>query len=438
MRSCRSLLRLRLEAASLLRAQTWGGPPAAPVAGLRRASGGALPAWDAEAEAAASGEGGGFLVPLVRDEATLTTLSPADVGRFFVFSEADEAALLPDGLPVGMADEFALAPGRRLLARQSFLTLRDHVLNSTAARPAEHRVLEGLPGAGKSVLLALTVAAARQAGWLALYVPRGRSLTTGSPYAKHEPKRRLTTKPRGAAGGAPSAEPAAPPPPPPPLLPPRPPPLHAMWNTPDHARRLAGSLVAAHGELLASLPRKAAGAAPGATLRSLADAARSATAAPAAVVDAWLDLVDELKAVSDVRVLFAVDELNALSAWTTYHEVVGPKSRRRMHAGELRVAESLRSLPAAPFPSGLFLGAVSSSVGVSPRVACAGVPRSVRRSVPRFALDDTRLLLRHYAFAGAAPRLRAADGFDIDIAAPAAHALSVGSGTLLRNSVVLL
>jgi small subunit ribosomal protein S29 len=312
--------------------------------------------------------------------------------------------LLPEGCPALKA-EFEHSGSRRLLLRPAFLRLRDRVLGeqpAACAGPRPPLVLEGRSGAGKSVMVAMLVAAARSAGWLALYVPRGRSLCEGSSFSRYGESDK--------------------------------------WDTPDHARELLGNLAAAHGELLASLPRRAPGAPAGSKLKDLLRVLDEANPTATAVTDAGLAMLAELPLITEVPVLFAVDELNALSGWSEYHAVTGPRSRLRLEAGALRITAHLRRMD-APLARGVRLGATSASAGVSPRVHLADLPadpeRTLRRSAPRYCDHETHLMLQHYNAYGMTPGLYGTDEDTVGEAALSLHALCVGSGTILRNNAAM-
>ncbi len=315
----------------------------------------------------------------------------------------DAARLLPEGCPA-LAAEFETTGSRELLVRDCFLRARQRALLPAGdAAGSRCLVLDGPSGAGKSILLAQLVACARSAGYLALYVPRGRAMTVDSSFYRHE-----------------ASEPPA-------------------WDTPDHARALLSALAAAHGGMLDALPQKRPGAAPGATLRALVAQGTASNASPAVAVDAALSMLDELARVSDVPVLIAVDELNALWGWSEYHQVTGPRSRRRLTAAELRISAALRAFDAPPMARGVRLGATSATAGVSPRVHVGALPPGARRAVPRFSRDEAQTMLGLYASVGAAPLLAsAADAAAISDAAKKLHALTVGSGAGLRNAVTLM
>ena len=329
----------------------------------------------------------------------------------------DAARLLPEGCPA-LAAEFEASGTRELLVRDAWLRARARVFPQTAADSASPPppafsstlVLDGPSGAGKSVLLALLVAAARDAGWVALYVPQGRALTGGSLFFQHEG-----------------------------VTPP-------MWDTPGHAAQLLTALWAAHGSVLQGLPQRRPGVLGGLTLGQLHAAGTSQSATPVAAVDALLAMVQELRLVSEVPTMVAIDELNALWGWTEYHQTTGPRSRKRLHAGQLRVAATLRAFDSTPGPArGVLLGATSATAGISPKVHVANLPKGARAAVPRFSLQETGAMVAMYAAAGRITSLAVGgenepdeQAAGVQQAARKLHALTVGSGADLRDILPLV
>ena len=326
----------------------------------------------------------------------------------------DAARLLPEGCPA-LAAEFEASGTRELLVRDAWLRARARVFPSAdvASSPPTFNstlVLDGPSGAGKSVLLALLVAAARDAGWVALYVPQGRALTGGSMFFQHE-----------------GADPP-------------------MWDTPGHASQLLTALWAAHGSVLQGLPQRRTGVPGGLTLGQLHAAGTSQSASPVAAVDALLAMVQELRLVSEVPTMVAIDELNALWGWTEYHQTTGPRSRKRLHAGQLRVAAALRAFDSAPGPArGVLLGATSATAGISPKVHVGNLPKGARAAVPRFSFQETASMGARYAAAGRVVSLAGGEQGEpgeqaAGVAATARklHALTVGSGTDLRDVLPLV
>jgi len=336
--------------------------------------------------------------------ADLLQLSERDELSFLTFSAEAEARLLPEGCPA-LSAELAASGTRSLLVRPCFLRARALLLPAAAAAaPRPPLVLDGQSGAGKSVLLAQLVACWRLAGGLALYVPSGHSLTVDSNFYRNEP-----------------AEPAA-------------------WDTPEHAAALLRSLDAAHGAELGRLRQRRPGCAD-APLRSLVEAGTAAAATPAQAVDSFLALFDELALVAETPVLVAVDELNALSGWSEYHQVTGPRSNKRLCAAQLRVAAAVRDFQRPMAGQGMRLGATSATVGVSPKVHLADCPAAARRAVPRLSREEATAVLALHVDAGAAALPGAVEGgaaAALEAVAGRLHAITVGNGREQRVTMPLL
>lgn len=352
----------------------------------------------AAAKAAPKAEDGEALSLVVSK--ALQEVTKADAGSFWVLSEEDTKRLLPEGCPA-LEREFQSSKSRRVLLRDAFFKLQQRILGDAGAAAADAKIvapatlLMGHRGVGKSVLLGITAAWARAHGWLVLYVPQGRLLTERSQFTRNEQT--------------------------------------GLWDTPDHARSLLASLSAAHGLLLQTLPRKMAGAPAGETLASLVAKGTAPSAAASVAVDAAVELLQELKLVTEVPVLSVVDEVNALSWWSEYHQVMGPKSRKRLLAGQLRVAAAVRDM-CTPMARGAYLSATSESIGVSPRLRLEGVPSQSRRAVEGFGQADTEAMLRHYTVAG---KMAAAESKEeLAVKALRLRMVAGGDGGLIRSACV--
>ena len=139
---------------------------------------------------------------------------------------------------------------------------------------------------------------ARATGYLVLYVPSGKAMCTFSNYSKDE-----------ASG---------------------------LWNTPDHAALLIKWLQEGSASALEAL--------------GMTQTARDATRGPGRGADAGrstprLAIVEAFKSAArdqGKKVLFAVDEYNALFGPSDMHEVLGPRKRGNIPAGSTRVNAALR------------------------------------------------------------------------------------------------
>ncbi|CAI6006810.1 unnamed protein product [Closterium sp. NIES-64] len=132
-------------------------------------------------------------------------------------------------------------------------------------------------------------------------------------------------------------------------------------------------------------------------------------------------LREELGRVTSVPTMIAVDEFNAWFTFAGFFESTGDRSRRQIHAGEMRMANAFHPLEASGImaaafsesiavgrllavnafrsleASGIMAAAFSESIAVGRLPAVLpGVPKGVRLNVPRFTVDETLALLQHY------------------------------------------
>jgi len=296
----------------------------------------------------------------------VSALDASSIARFWRLSEDDAARLLPEPLPRAIADEFAASNTRRLLFRRCDL---DHRVAVAAGKSI---LLDGGVGAGKSVALAHIVAWARSEGYVVAYVPSGRALTVDSSYQKDE------------ATGA--------------------------WDTPEHARAVLEWLRAGCGDALAELP-SGSGSETGAT--TLAETVEVGLAAfekdPTRTVRAALEVIEGLRAASrdgKRKVLFAVDEYNAMFGPTDMHEVLGARKRGNIAAGSTRLLASLRDANAAVAAGCAYVAATSGTIQLSPKLSAAltsaeapGSEALERVEVKRMNTKEIFSMVRHYAHA---------------------------------------
>ena len=285
-----------------------------------------------------------------------------DVDRFWELSSTTEARLLPEGAPAGLAAEFAASGTRRVLFRACDLETR------ALLKQGSSLLLDGRRGCGKSVALANVVAWARAAGYFVVYVPSAKALTLDSSYQKDE-----------ASG---------------------------KWDTPEHAARLLRWMLAGNEAAMAEMPVEG-----GASLAALAaEAAHSLEKGgdPKAVTEAALAALGAVRdaARGGKKVMFAIDEYNALFGPTDMHEVLGARKRAVIQAGDTRVGLALRDAAAATAAGATFVGATSGTISLSPKLSAAlgGEPNAfapetaalVRKEVPRFNSREIVCLVRHY------------------------------------------
>ena len=285
-----------------------------------------------------------------------------DVDRFWELSSTTEARLMPEGAPAGLAAEFAASGTRRVLFRACDLETRELLKRGTSL------LLDGRRGCGKSAALANVVAWARAAGYFVVYVPSAKALTLDSSYQKDE-----------ASG---------------------------KWDTPEHAAQLLRWMLAGNEAAMAEMPVEG-----GASLAALAaEAAHSLEKGgdPKAVTEAALAALGAVRdaARGGKKVMFAIDEYNALFGPTDMHEVLGARKRAVIQAGDTRVGLALRDAAAATAAGATFVGATSGTISLSPKLSAAlgGEPNAfapetaalVRKEVPRFNSREIVCLVRHY------------------------------------------
>ena len=296
----------------------------------------------------------------------VSALDASSVARFWRLSEDDAARLLPEPLPAAIADEFAASNTRRLLFRRCDL---DH---RVAVATGKSILLDGGVGAGKSVALAHIVAWARSEGYVVAYVPSGRALTVDSSYQKDE------------ATGA--------------------------WDTPEHARAVLEWIQTGCGEALAELPSGSGAGAGAATLAETVEVGLEAFEKdPKQTVQAALEVIEGLRAAArdgKRKVLFAVDEYNAMFGPTDMHEVLGARKRGNIAAGSTRLLASLRDANAAVAAGCAYVAATSGTIQLSPKLSAAlttseapGSEALERVEVKRMNTKEIFSMVRHYAHA---------------------------------------
>ncbi|CAI7875120.1 unnamed protein product, partial [Closterium sp. NIES-54] len=184
----------------------------------------------------------------------------------------------------------------------------------------------------------------------------------------------------------------------------------AIWDTPVQAQAALKSFLAAHQERLSSLPVQlpepiTLGEGPGIGLArgsqvvspgsdwSLGDLVRYGADHSHAATSVVIRLREELGRVTSVPTMIAVDEFNAWFTFAGFFESTGDRSRRQIHAGEMRMVNAFRPLQGSVIMAAAF--SESIAVGRLPAVL-PGVPKGVRLTVPRFTVDETLALLQYY------------------------------------------
>lgn len=351
-------------------------------------------------------------------EATsITELTANDVNKLFTLSKEDQALFFCEGLPESYAKEFDISCTNALLIRRQFLKLVDHLtrltesnvtpefgdvvnekkelaliepltfisLNQRKKRARERRLLEnaklgsrkqlvldGLPGSGKSVLLAMLVHWARSKGWLVCFIPSGRNWTHNGLYYKNESS--------------------------------------GLWDTPVQATSMLEDLMKSHGDLLDVIPCRVFEPIPlgegpgigwltgvqeapirdGATLKHLV---QFGIDTPHAAVGVVVRLRKEFSLVQEVPVLIAVDEFNSWFTFSGFHESHSEYARRQIHARELAMVHAFRDMTYGPFMIGAF--SHSTNVGKLPK-QLPSIPYEAKVFVNRFDFWEASVMLKHY------------------------------------------
>eukprot|EP00803_Ostreobium_quekettii_P003295 evm.model.scf_465EXC.3 EVM.evm.TU.scf_465EXC.3 scf_465EXC:23544-28438(-) len=261
-----------------------------------------------------------------------TDLGTADVDKHYAF----DLSLVPEAftsyykaeVPEGLGPMLPSKGGCRaleqeiqrmgkpvLVARDVFLTLQRFLSKDESG----FVVLNGLPGCGKSILLAGLVEWARKQKWVVLYVPSAFAMTTDLYFFQRPGVR--------------------------------------CWDTPNCARDLLRSVLDAHGDQLTELKR---GWVPGTGMpdlvgvgETLADLCKAGVDAalqqPTMTVDATIHLLHEFLHVDHgMQKLVVIDDYNALFWHTTYVEWINDHTRRPIEVENLALAREFRLSEGAP------------------------------------------------------------------------------------------
>ncbi|KAH9623941.1 hypothetical protein KSS87_009605 [Heliosperma pusillum] len=322
-------------------------------------------------------------VPLFTATPSISLLRHSDTCSYMRFQMDKLNAVLPEGLPRGMLDEFNDSKRCALLVRQSFLDLRDNFRrivdppswsssSSKAPKVKKQIVLDGPRSCGKSIALAMLAHWARDEGWLVLYAPKGKEWTHGGFFYKN--------------------------------------PETGFWDTPLQAENILKDFLKFNQTRLQQLPcqvydpitlGEGAGVGflkgadsmtmpEGSTLFDLVQTGITHTHAAVGVV---VRLRKELSLVKDIPVLLAIDQYNSWFTFSEYNEVVTPRSSRPVHARELATVNAFRPMT----HNDMMVGAFSHSTAVGKlRKDLPGVPDGARVDFPRFSLDEAGTVCHYY------------------------------------------
>lgn len=320
--------------------------------------------------------------PLFTSTPSLSQLSSADTCTYMKFSMEELNAVLPEGLPLGMVNEFEESKRNALLVRQSFLDLRDNFrrivdpplqsFNGKGLKVRKQIVLDGPVSCGKSIALAMLVHWARDEGWLVVYVPNGREWTHGGVFYKN--------------------------------------PLTGLWDTPVQAANALQDFLKYNESRLQQLPCQISDPIPlgegagvglmkgvdsmampeGSTLYDLVQTGVTHTHAAVGVL---VRLRKELSLVKDIPVLFAIDQYNNWFTFSGYEEPVTVRSCRPLHARELAMVNAFRSM----MHNDMMVGAFSHSTAVGKlRKDLPDVPADARINFARYNLDEAATVCHYY------------------------------------------
>lgn len=266
----------------------------------------------------------------------------------------------------GLQAELDESEDGRLMLRPQMLQLRRAIEAGTKRR---QHFLDGPISGGKSITLAVLAAWGRHTGRIVVYLPSASVLTAGGLYHKDEET--------------------------------------GMWHTPDSARLLMATVQGQHREQLSQL---AAPNGPGTLDDVITDGIKSTE--DNAATEAAVQLLEGLKSQNKAKVLFVVDEWNALYWPTGYFEWQSVHKKYNVLPIELRLCMAVRSLIEGPPPAnGSVLVATTRSKGISSKILMprpgqsrAKLPGTAHFEIPSFNQEETFAWLGHLAANAVVPR----------------------------------
>ena len=278
--------------------------------------------------------------------------------------------LIHEDLPRGLKEEFEVSKSRRVMFRGVDLRARQ------AVEAGQHLLVDGLTGAGKTFTLVNLVAWARSSGYHVVYVPSGRRLVIESNYQKDE-----------ATG---------------------------LWDTPEHAALFLKWAKAGNAGIFERIKVGD---------KSLTQLVKDAEEeydkdfkeGAKMLVDTALMVIDEFKKLAGDegsdgggdkgKVMFVIDEYNALYGPTDMHEVLGPRKRGNIAAGQTRLISALRDAKTLTDAGCSFVGATSGTIMLSDKLSeklgtpeCPGSEALERFEVGRMDGDETLSMVMNYEF----------------------------------------
>ncbi|KAK6927167.1 Ribosomal protein S23/S29, mitochondrial [Dillenia turbinata] len=313
------------------------------------------------------------------------------------FSADDLNSVLPEGLRTGMVKEFVESRRHALLVRHSFLDLRDNFrrivdpplrssdgkgvlltlipssplliiqfsINQPRCGPKVRKqiVLDGPVSCGKSIALAMLVHWARDEGWLVFYVPKGRQWTHGGIFYKNQ--------------------------------------LTGFWDTPDFLKindtrlqqlpcQIHDPIPLGEGAVVGWMKGVDSMAMPeGSTLYDLVQTGLTCTCS------SWCSgsLKERIVPCENIPVLIAIDQYNNWFTFSENEEPVTVRSCRPIHARELAMVNSFRSM----MHDDMMVGAFSYSTAVGKlRQDLPDAPIDAQINFPRYTLDEATTVCHYY------------------------------------------
>ena len=296
----------------------------------------------------------------------------------------------------------AAAPKKRLLVRGVDSALEEALMSSTTRRID----VRGSRGTGKSVALARAVMSARAKGAVVAYVPDGLELTRLSYFSKSANE-------------------------------------DGMWDTPDCAMRFLKHVANSANESVlsaidvpkmsmkeltaTSAKKKATKKAKGKDSKDDEAASVSSDASekvnmfqyatiastePSLAIDCAIQVIHALTTLaktSDVKVVFVVDQYNALHGPSDMFEVTGPRSKKNIPAQNLRIVRALtQAIESSTLPDAKHVAvtAASETIGVSNANTAKSRPDASNTDLvtvvdcPKYSIDEIDAMLREYKRAG--------------------------------------
>lgn len=292
----------------------------------------------------------------------------------------------------GALEEFEASGKYMCMYRESVNSVMQTILGSTQGARMDV-LLDGWTGSGKSVSLYTLVAAARESGWVVMYVPSASLLVRGGIYKKRDED-------------------------------------DSHWYTPIAAGQILQSFYNSHSadvlQMLPSIDKKS-------TLRDLCAEALENND-DFHKVDTTIHVLQGLlnaDGTNGIRTLVVVDDYNYLYNETEYFETMHRFHRRRINPGELVLASAFRLLQSNR-KSGIVAAAPSYGKSISPATPVPlGESAKIIR-IPRFSMEEVSNMASMLVSQKKLPHLPP------DAALKRALALTNGNAKELRKNRVTL